>query len=130
MSQVKIYGLREKLNPIKQQLSDVVHSCVVDALQFPVDKRAHRFFPLEKDDFYCPDGRTEAYTIIELMMIEGHTVEAKKKLVRLLFERIHSEIGIVPYDLEICISESPAHNWGFRGMHGDEVIPLAYLTQV
>ncbi len=121
MSQVKIYGLREKLNPIKQQLSDVVHSCVVDALQFPVDKRAHRFFPLEKDDFYYPDGRTDAYTIIEFMMIEGRTVETKKKLVRLLFDQISEQLDIAQNDIEICISESPAHNWGFRGMHGDEV---------
>ncbi len=22
---------------------------------------------------------------------------------------------------EICLTESPAHNWGFRGKHGDEV---------
>jgi len=32
MAQVKIYGLKEQLNPIKAQLSDVIHSCVVDAL--------------------------------------------------------------------------------------------------
>ena len=35
MAQVKIYGIREHLNPIKTQLSEVIHSCVVDALEFP-----------------------------------------------------------------------------------------------
>ena len=44
MAQIKIYGIREHLDPIKSALSDVIHSCVVDALQFPIDKRAHRFF--------------------------------------------------------------------------------------
>ena len=121
MSQIKIFGIEENLNPIKAQLSDVVHGCVVDALQFPVDKRAHRFFPLAKEDFYYPEGRTDAYTIIEITMISGRSVEAKKKLVRLLFERVEAEVGITPNDLEICIMESPAHNWGFRGMHGDEI---------
>jgi len=58
MAQIKIYGIKEQLNPIKSQLSDVIHSCVVDALAFPKDKRAHRFFPLEADDFYYPAGRS------------------------------------------------------------------------
>ena len=47
MAQVKVYGLREHLDPVKAKLSDVIHSCVVDALQFPREKRAHRFFPME-----------------------------------------------------------------------------------
>lgn len=129
MSQVKIYGLRSNLDPIKRQLSDVIHSCVVEALQFPVDKRAHRFFPLEREDFYYPDGRSEAYTIIEMTMITGRTIETKKKLIRLLFERISEQIGIAKQDLEICIQEAPAHDWGFRGMHGDEV-RLNYKVEV
>lgn len=129
MAQVKIYALRETIDPIRQSLSDVIHSCVVDALSFPPDKRAHRFFPLAREDFIWPDGRTENYTIIELTMIEGRSVEAKKKLIRLLFDRISEQLGISQIDIEICILESPAHNWGFRGMHGDE-IQLNYEVEV
>lgn len=129
MGQVKVFGLRDHLDPIKRKLSEVIHSCVVDALQFPQDKRAHRFFPLEKEDFFYPDGRTDAYTIIEIQMMTGRTVETKKKLVRLLFDRLQSELGITNQDVEVCISESPAHNWGFRGMHGDE-IKLNYKIEV
>src|SRR5437764_144252 len=103
MAQIKIYGLRESLNPIKARLSDVIHSCIVDALKFPPDKRAHRFFPLEADDFYYPAGRTEKYTIIEIVMIEGRTVETKKHLIRLMFERISTELSISVQDIEICI---------------------------
>jgi len=64
-----------------------------------------------------PEGRTEAYTSIEISMIEGRTSETKKKLIRLLFDRIQEQVGISHMDLEICIYESPACNWGFRGMH-------------
>jgi phenylpyruvate tautomerase PptA (4-oxalocrotonate tautomerase family) len=121
MGQVKIFGHKAYLNPIKRELSDLIHSCVVDALQFPPDKRAHRFFPLDGDDFFYPAGRTDAYTIIEIALIEGRTVATKKKLIRLLFDRIEAQLGITQQDLEICLTEAPAHNWGFRGMHGDEV---------
>jgi len=121
MSQIKVFGIKEHLNPIKHQLSDIIHACVVDVLAFPVDKRAHRFFPLEKENTFYPAGRTDAYTIIEINMIEGRTIETKKKLIRLLFDNIQEKIGITYQDIEICIYESPACNWGFRGQHGDEV---------
>jgi phenylpyruvate tautomerase PptA (4-oxalocrotonate tautomerase family) len=129
MGQVKIYGLAERLNPRKRQLSDVIHACVMEALQFPADKRAHRFFPLNAEDFFYPAGRSEEYTIIEITMMSGRTVETKKRLIRLLFDKISAELGIRQHDLEICILESPPHNWGFRGMHGDE-IKLDYKVEV
>ncbi|MDB9308029.1 MAG: tautomerase family protein [Sphaerospermopsis kisseleviana] len=119
MTQVKIHGIKDYLNPIKQQLSDAIHSCVTEALQYPADKRFHRFFPLDKSDFYYPSGRSDRYTIIEFSMFEGRSVEAKKQLIRLLFERLQP-LGISPQDLEITIFETPKHNWGFRGLPGDE----------
>jgi 4-oxalocrotonate tautomerase family enzyme len=129
MAQIKIYGLKEQLNPIKSQLSDVIHSCVVEALAFPKDKRAHRFFPLDAEDFYYPEGRTPRYTIIEISIFEGRTVEAKKKLIHLLFKRIEQTLNIRPEDVEVTISETPKHNWGFRGQTGDE-ISLNYKVEV
>jgi hypothetical protein len=119
MVQTKVYGLKEHLDPIKSELSDIIYSCVVDALQYPPDKRAHRFFPLDPSDFFYPTGRTERYTIIEISIIDGRSIEAKKQLIRLLFERVQT-LGISTQDLEITIFENPKHNWGFRGLPGDE----------
>jgi len=121
MSQIKIFGIDKELIPIREKLSSVIHSCVMDALGMPENKRAHRFMPMEKENFFMPKGRTDAYTIIEISMIEGRTRETKKKLIRLLFDKIQEQIGISHMDLEICIYEKPACNWGFRGMHGDEI---------
>lgn len=121
MAQIKIYGLAAHLNPIKARLSDTIHACIVEALRFPADKRAHRFFPLDPADFYSPEGRSERYTIIEIAMMEGRSVETKKRLIQLLFQRIESELGIAAGDIEIQITESPKHNWGFRGKPGDEI---------
>ena len=120
MPQFKIYGLGTQLKPIRSRLSDIINACLVEALAFPADKRAHRFFHLDAEDFFAPAGRTERYTIIEISMIEGRTIETKKKLINLLFERIESAIGILPNDIEITITETPASNWGFRGKPGDE----------
>ena len=121
MAQVKIYGLKHKLQPLRQTVSDIIHASVMEALAFPADKRAHRFFCLEAEDFLYPIGRSDAYTIIEITMIEGRTVETRKRLIRLLFDKLQREVGLEPMDVEICITEAPACNWGFRGFHGDEV---------
>lgn len=129
VGQIKIYGVKERLNPIKETLSNIIHSFMVEALQFPSDKKFHRFFPMDKEDFYFASGRTEAYTVIEVGMFEGRTVGAKKQLLKLLFERINNELGISPQDVEVTIFETPKHNWGIRGLPGDE-LALNYKVNV
>lgn len=129
MGQVKIYGLREPLTAVRERLSDAIHACVVEALEYPPDKRAHRFFPLEPEDFRYPPGRTERYTIVEISLFEGRSVEAKKALIRLLFQRLQADCGIAPADVEITLTETPRHNWGIRGRTGDE-LELDYRVEV
>jgi phenylpyruvate tautomerase PptA (4-oxalocrotonate tautomerase family) len=129
VSQIKVYGLREHLDPIKARLSDAIHSCVVEALNFPLDKRAHRFFPMDASDFYYPGSASPKYTIIEISMFEGRAVETKKHLIRLLFERVGQQCDRRPNEIEITITETPRHNWGFRGKPGDE-IGLTYTVEV
>ncbi|MCT7957256.1 tautomerase family protein [Laspinema palackyanum] len=121
MAQLKIYGNAAFFAESRNLISDVIHSCVVDALALPQDKRFHRFLPLEKGDFIYPSDRSEKYVIIEVSMFEGRTVETKKKLIYLLFSRLSVQVGIRPVDLEITITETPKHNWGIRGVAGDEL---------
>lgn len=129
MSQVKIYGLNTILSKIKSELSNVIHECIVESLSFPRDKKYHRFISLSEDEMIFPDDKSEQYTIIEIMMMEGRSVETKKHLIKSLFTNINKELHINNNDLEICIIESPACNWGFRGMTGDE-IKLNYKVNV
>lgn len=75
---IVVYGIKEKLNPIKAKLSDVIHGCMQSVLGMPEDKRAHRFVPMDEADFYYPGGRTDAYTVIEINMMAGRQVETKK----------------------------------------------------
>ncbi len=127
---IVIYGIKEQLNPIKAQLSDVIHECMQSVLGFPEDKRAHRFIPMDKDDFYFPGGRSDAYTVIEINMMAGRKVETQKTLIKSLFNNIESKLAIAPVDIELIIKEQAPHQWGFRGMTGDEVADLNYKVNV
>ncbi|WP_289282100.1 tautomerase family protein, partial [Methylophaga sp. UBA5088] len=82
---IVIYGIKEKLNPIKMQLSDVIHSCMQSVLGLPEDKRAHRFIPMDKEDFFYPGGRSDDYTVIEIHMMSGRKPDTQKQLIRSLF---------------------------------------------
>ena len=62
-------------------------------------------------------------------MFEGRSVEAQKRLIRLLFERLETACGISPQDLEITLFETPKHAWGIRGLPGDE-LALTYTVEV
>ena len=127
---IVIYGIKENLNPIKSKFSDVIHKSMQSVLGMPEDKRAHRFIPMNKSDFYYPGGRSDNYTVIEINMMEGRQVETKKALIKSLFFEIESELNISPIDIEITIKEQPKHCWGFRGITGDEVKDLKYSVNV
>ncbi len=127
---ILIYGIKENLNPIKAQLSDVIHGCMQSVLGMPEDKRAHRFFPMEQEDFYSPGGRSAAYTIIEINMMAGRKIETQKQLIKSLFTEIENQLSISPIDIEVIIKEQAPHQWGFRGMTGDEVNDLKYKVNV
>jgi 4-oxalocrotonate tautomerase family enzyme len=129
MAQVKIYGLKTHLAQHSAKLSDAIHACVVEALQYPVDKRFHRFIDLAPERFIYPTDRGDQYTIIEISMFEGRSVEAKKQLINLLFQRLQTEVGIPPHSVEITIFETPKANWGIRGKPGDELV-LNYQVSV
>jgi tautomerase-like protein len=126
---IVIYGIKEQLNPVKAKLSDVIHACMQSTLGLPEDKRAHRFIPMDHEDFYYPGGRSDAYTVIEINMIEGREKNTLKLLIKTLFKEIEEQVGIAPVDVEITIKEQAAHCWGFRGMTGDEA-KLSYKVNV
>ncbi len=127
---IVVYGIKERLNPIKAKLSDVIHGCMMSVLGIPEDKRAHRFVPLDKADFYYPGGRSDAYTVIEINMMAGRQPETQKRLITSLFEQIEKQLAIAPVDIEITIKEQQPYQWGFRGITGDEASDLKYKINV
>jgi phenylpyruvate tautomerase PptA (4-oxalocrotonate tautomerase family) len=129
MSQVTVYGLSEHLTTRRDAISDAIHSCLVDAIKLPPEKRFHRFVRLDREDFIYPADRSERYTIVEISMFEGRDEGSKKALIRLLFERLRERCAIDPQDVEITIFETPRANWGIRGLPGDE-LTLNYNVNV
>jgi len=129
MPQTKIYGNIDFIQQNRETLSTTIHSCIVDALNYPPEKKFQRFFPLQVENFEYPSDRTQRYIIIEILLFEGRSIAAKKSLYQLLFKRLKDELDIMPLDIEIILIETPRHNWGIRGVAGDE-LELNYKANV
>jgi phenylpyruvate tautomerase PptA (4-oxalocrotonate tautomerase family) len=129
MAQIKIFARSDTIQTHRTNLSDAIHDAVMAAFAYPAEKRFHRFIGLDPVDFIHPADRSENYLIIEISIFEGRSVEAKKELIRQFFARIETATGIAPQDVEITIFETPRHNWGIRGLPGDE-IGLNYTVEV
>lgn len=127
---IVVYGIKDQLNPIKAKLSNVIHGCMQSVLGMPEDKRAHRFVALEREDFYYPGGRSDAYTVIEINMMSGRKPETQKALIKSLFRELEAQVSLAPVDIEITIKEQQPYQWGFRGMTGDEANDLKYKVNV
>ncbi|MER6950664.1 tautomerase family protein [Nonomuraea sp. NPDC000554] len=124
MAQVKIYGRRDVWAGRQREVSDWLHSCLVSAWGLPEDKRFHRFLLLDADDLVCP-MRSENYLIIEVVCFTGRSDDAKRALIRAVYEKS----GYVAEDIEITIIEMPKVNWGIRGVPADE-LALPYTVEV
>ena len=129
VAQIKIYGNRQALSGQKKKISSAIHEAVMKALAYPREKKFHRFIELEEGSFIYPDDRSDRYTVIEVSMFEGRSVEAKKELIRGIYKNLDAVAGISSNDVEITIIETPKHNWGIRGKPGDE-LTLNYKVEV
>lgn len=129
MAQVKIYGFHDQLNRYRSEISEGIHASAMAAFGLPAEKRFHRFCGMDAADFIFPGDRSRQYTIIEVSMFEGRSVEAKKAFLRQVFTELATRCNISPQDVEITIFETPMHNWGIRGVPGDELV-LGYTVEV
>lgn len=129
MAQFKVYGRADALRPVRRELSDLLHGAAVDVLGLPEEKRFHRFFPMDPEDFPIPAGRSHRYTVVEVVMFPGRSVATKKAFLRRLFGDAREQLGLEPVDLEVVLLEPPRHDWGIRGLPGDE-LDLSYRVDV
>ncbi|MFB4353776.1 tautomerase family protein [Microbacterium sp. LS_15] len=129
MAQVIVYGQRTSLDAHRDALSEAIHASVVAALDYPEEKRFHRFIGLDERDFIYPEDRGAWYTVIEISIFEGRSVAAKRTLIDEIFARVEAATGIPPHSVEITITETPRVNWGIRGVNAED-LALNYNVRV
>jgi phenylpyruvate tautomerase PptA (4-oxalocrotonate tautomerase family) len=127
MVHVTVSGLRRVWGERRSEVSDALHAALVGAWRIPQDKRFHRFHLLDDGDLVVP--RSDAYLLVEVLCFAGRSPEAKRALVRAMYDDVAPALGLAADDLELVVVESPRENWGIRGLAGDE-LALGYRVDV
>lgn len=117
---ITIYGIRENLNPIKQQLSELMFTAIDEVIGAHAVPGAHRYILLDSADFIYPEGSTDAYTVIEINIANGQNIDIKKRLIKRLIKSISETLDVPAGDIEITLLEQAAHCRGYNGLTGDE----------
>lgn len=95
-------------------LIESVYQAQREALKVPEGDRQIRYIEHKPEHFAVPPGKTENYTLVEITLFPGRSLDAKRILYRSIVRRF-GELGIAPTDIFIILNEPPLDNWGIRG---------------
>lgn len=101
-------------------LIDAVYQAQLVALKVPKDDKQIRYLEYKPEHFPVPPSKTENYTLVEIQIFPGRSLDAKRKLFSEVVRRF-GELGIQPNDITIILHEPSLDNWGVGGKPASEV---------
>ena len=115
MPLVKVEIFTGKTKEYKKKLLDSIHTALFEAFQIPDYDRMQRLYELDPENFETIQGKSDKFTLIELTVFKGRSIEAKRKLYSLIVQKLNEALGIDGNDIMIVVNEPPLENWGIRG---------------
>ena len=106
-----------------------MQSALVEAIRIPEGDRCVRLASFAAEDVLLKPGQTENFTLVEVSLFSGRSLEAKRALYQTLVRRL-SALGIAAGDVKIVVHEVPAENWGIRGGQMAADIDLGFEVNV
>ena len=100
-----------------------------EALLIPENDRQIRYVEHAREDFQVPPGKTENYTLVEITLFKGRSMDAKKNLYKAIVQNLGS-LGIAPEDILTVLIESPPENWGVRGGVPASEVDLGFKIEI
>jgi phenylpyruvate tautomerase PptA (4-oxalocrotonate tautomerase family) len=97
-----------------QAIIEAVYLAQREALGVPETDRQIRYIEHRPEHFHVPPGKSGNYTLVEISLFAGRSLEAKRSLYQAIVKNL-SMIGIEPNDIFIVLTEIPLENWGIRG---------------
>lgn len=112
----------------KNALFDAVQAALVEGLKIPAADRNLRLQEYAAEDFPAVPGKSERFTLIEVKLYAGRSIEAKRNLYAAMARNL-APLGLTANDFHVVLSEGPKENWGLMGKPGSE-IELGFKVEV
>jgi phenylpyruvate tautomerase PptA (4-oxalocrotonate tautomerase family) len=108
---------------------DAVQSALREALKIPEWDRTLRLIEHLPSHFAVPPGRGEKFTLVEVTMFSGRSMDAKRALYQAIVRNL-AALGVPALDIKITLIEIPPENWGLRGGMPASEIDLGFKIEV
>ncbi|CAN7394724.1 4-oxalocrotonate tautomerase [Devosia sp. Root413D1] len=105
-----------------------VQRALVEGIRIPEQDRDIRIIEYPAHAFAPPDGKSVNYTVLEITMFSGRSVDAKRRLYAALVSEL-GVFGIAPSDLKVVLHDVPRENWGLGGKAAVD-IELGFKVEV
>lgn len=110
------------------QIIAAIQRALIEGIRIPEQDRCIRILEYPDHAFAAPPSRGPAYSVIEIAMFAGRSLEAKARLYATLQRELEA-FGLAEGDLKIIVHDVPAENWGLRGKPAD-VTKLGFKVDV
>jgi len=104
----------------RRDVLEAVQRALVTGLRIPPDDRCISLVEQEPDALLLSAQASERFTLIEIVLITGRSLEAKRRLYAAMVEEL-APFGLGADEVRVILVESPAENWGLRGLPASEI---------
>ncbi len=112
-----------------QAIIEAIYLAQREALQVPAHDRQIRYIEHRPEHFHVPPGKTENYTLVEIALFAGRSIETKRSLYQAIVKNLGA-LGIAPDDVFIVLNEVALENWGIRGGVPASEVKLGFKVDV
>jgi phenylpyruvate tautomerase PptA (4-oxalocrotonate tautomerase family) len=112
-----------------QEIIEAVYLAQREALKVPEHDRQIRYVEHRPEHFHTPPDKSENYTLVEMTIFAGRSIETKRSLYRSIVKNFGA-IGIAPDDIVIVLNEVALDNIGTRGGIPASEIDLGFKINV
>jgi phenylpyruvate tautomerase PptA (4-oxalocrotonate tautomerase family) len=113
----------------KARLLDAIHAATVEALRIPDEDRTQILTEHPADAFEFPPGKGDRFTLIQVTMFAGRSLDAKRRLYQAVVGNL-GRLGVPPSDVLIVLHEVALENWGVRGGTPASDVDLGFEVDV
>ena len=127
MPLVKIVIIEGKTEEYKMAIFEGIHQALVKAFKIPDDDRIQRLYEISKENF---DVSSEDFTLIEITIFEGRSIDAKRLLYSSIVDNLSQNPGISSKNILIVLHEVPLVNWGISGGRPASEVDLGFKVDI
>ena len=131
MALARIEVLEGRSSGEKKSLLEAVRAALSEALQAPPDDPTVRLaeYPIEHFLLPYPDRHSDRYTLVEVTMFAGRSLDTKHRLYGAIVQRL-ATVGVPSDDVLIVLHEPPMENWAVNGATPASEVDVGFKVDI